>query len=236
MGFNNEQKRELQRIKRRDLPSTTVATEKMSEQSRKGPIFSLVGESKNLINVLIAHEEDEAKRKAIVKEEQPRIGTLQLLDLVKLQKIDMEEDRKSLLLVQFFKNGKKERALIDTIAMDNFMIKEDAERLGLKVKEDSSCTIKLPNSVGGFILDGWVFLLSLYVLQCVCAWCAGGRGAPGRGVAGRKSDPEIRSLFTQVFKYQPLLADISAIHGSHTYCSIYPFYSAMVNIGLQRGT
>lgn len=70
----------------KDLPSTTVATEKMSEQSRKGSILPLVGESKNMINVLIAHEEDEAKRKAIVKEEdtkeQPRIGTLQLLDLV----------------------------------------------------------------------------------------------------------------------------------------------------------
>ncbi|XXG73291.1 hypothetical protein AAC387_Pa07g2237 [Persea americana] len=69
----------------KDLPSTTVATEKMLEQSRKGSILPLVGESKNMINVLIAHE-DEAKRKAIVKEEDtkehPRIGTLQLLDLV----------------------------------------------------------------------------------------------------------------------------------------------------------
>lgn len=59
----------------------------------------------------------------------------------------MEEDRKSLLLVKFFNNGKKERALIDTMAMNNFMIKEEAERLGLKVEEDSSCTIKLPKSV-----------------------------------------------------------------------------------------
>lgn len=49
--------------------------------------------------------------------------------------------------MKFFKNGKKERTLIDTIAMNNFMIKEEAERLGLKLEEDSSCTIKLPKPV-----------------------------------------------------------------------------------------
>ena len=97
------------------------------------PYFARDCTKKEKISALIARSDDDGD--GVTGETLTRMNLLQLLNANTMEK---QAPLKGLMYVVVTVNGKEVRAMIDTGATNNFVSRHEAERLGLKIVQNSS--------------------------------------------------------------------------------------------------